>query len=87
MLVNHIRFSAQVSENAARKLKNEIVYEIDALSTMPEIYPVFRCEGISVNKYRKKLVAKRYLLIYQIEDDNVFVDYVLDCRQDYKWLL
>ena len=39
------------------------------------------------NKYRKKLVAKRYLLIYQIKGNNVFVDYILDCRQEYKWLL
>ena len=26
-------------------------------------------------------------LIYQIKDNTVFVDYVLDCRQDYKWFL
>ena len=33
------------------------------------------------------IVTKRYLLIYQIKDNTVYVDYVPDCRQDYKWLL
>lgn len=30
---------------------------------------------------------KRYLLIFQIREDIVYVDYVVDCRQDYAWLL
>lgn len=30
---------------------------------------------------------KRYLLIFQIQEDIVYVDYVVDCRQDYAWLL
>jgi hypothetical protein len=32
-------------------------------------------------------MGKRYLLIYQIKGDTVYVDYVVDCRQDYGWLL
>ena len=24
---------------------------------------------------------------YQIQDNNVYVDWILDCRQDYPWLL
>ena len=54
MLVSHVRFLAQVSNNAAKKLKDEIVKEIDKLDTMPESYPGFYCEGIPINKYRKK---------------------------------
>jgi hypothetical protein len=38
------------------------------------------------NKYRKLLVDRRYLLIYQIKDDTVRIDYMVDCRQDYVWL-
>lgn len=87
MLINHVRFLAQVSETAAQNLRNQIIKEIQALQHMPETYPRFRCEGIPANKYRKKLVEKRYLLIYQIKEDTVYVDYVLDCRQDYQWLL
>ena len=87
MLVNHVRFLARVSPEAAKKLHKEIIAEAKALEYMPESYPWLNCDEIPANKYRKKLVSKRYLLIYQIKDDNVYVDYVLDCRQDYKWLL
>lgn len=87
MLVNHVRFLANVSPEAAKKLHKEIITEIRALEFMPESYPWLSCDEIPANKYRKKLAAKRYLLIYQIKDSTVYVDYVLDCRQDYKWLL
>jgi len=43
--------------------------------------------ALPVNKYRKLLFQKRYLLIYQIKGNKVYVDYVIDCRQNYKWLL
>ncbi len=87
MLAEHVRFLALVSKNAAIKLKNEIISEIKALESMPESYPVFYGDNIPINKYRRKLVSKRYLIIYLIKDNDVFVDYVLDCRQDYAWLL
>ena len=87
MLTSHVRFLAQVSINAASKLKAELIKEMEALSYMPESYPYLYAEYIPVNKYRKKLVCKRYLLIYQIVDKKVYVDYVVDCRQDYGWLI
>ena len=87
MLMNHVRFLANVSVTAAKKLKKELIDEAKELETMPESYPWLSYSEIPANKYRKKLVAKRYLLIYQIKDDTVFIDNVLDCRQDYKWLL
>ena len=87
MLVNHVRFLANVSPEAAKKLHKEIITEIRALEFMPESYPRLSCDEIPANKYKKKLAAKWYLLIYQIKDSTVYVDYVLDCRQDYKWLL
>ena len=87
MLVNHVRFLARVSEIAAAKLHKEIIEEAKFLKQMPEANPYFNCPEIPANKYRKKLVAKRYLLIYQIKENDVFVDYILDCRQEYKWLL
>lgn len=32
-------------------------------------------------------VAKWYLVLYQIQDDTVYVDYILDCRKAYSWLI
>ena len=39
------------------------------------------------NKYHKMFIEKWYLVLYQIQDDTVYVDYILDCRQDYSWLV
>ena len=30
------------------------------------------------------LFEKRYMIIFQIVDDIVYADYVVDCRQDYS---
>ena len=87
MFVNHIKFLARVSPEAAKKLHREIIAEAKALELMPKSYPWLISSEIPANKYRKKLVEKRYLLIYQIKDNDVYIDYVLDCRRDYNWLL
>jgi hypothetical protein len=42
---------------------------------------------ISEGKYRKLLLEKKYLLVYQIKENTVYVDAVLDTRQEYSWLL
>ena len=39
------------------------------------------------DKYRYLLFAEHYMLIYQIQDDTVYTDYVVDCRQNYGWLI
>ena len=49
--------------------------------------PWLRGDYIPPNKYRCRLFAERYLLIYQIQDDIVYADYVVDCRQNYGWLI
>jgi hypothetical protein len=35
---------------------------------------------IPAGKYRKLLMVKRYLLIYQVKGNSVYVDVVVDCR-------
>lgn len=60
---------------------------IRSLSIMPERFPFFTAEFIPLNKYHKMFVEKYYLVLYQIKDQTVFVDYIVDCRQDYGWLV
>lgn len=85
MLGQHIRFLAQKSPAAARKKKNQLIDAICSLSVMPERFPFLRADFIPVNKYHKMFVEK-FLIIYQIKDQTVYVDYIVDCRQDYGWL-
>ena len=54
---------------------------------MPQRCPWLKGEYIPRNVYRFILVEKRYMLIFQIADDVVYADYVVDCRQDYGWLI
>lgn len=86
MLVQHVRFLAQVSAQAADKFRTDIVEAAKTLREFPERSSWLINPLLPANKYRKMLVDKRYLLIYQIKDDTVYIDYILDCRQDYGWL-
>lgn len=87
MLATHVRFLAEKSPDAARKTKNELLYAIRSLAQMPERYPFLEVEFIPSNKYHKMFVEKWYLVLYQIQDEIVYVDFIVDCRQDYRWLV
>lgn len=87
MLISHSRFIANVSEKAAMKFINEFNEKAKSLERFPERNPYIIDPMIAEEKYRKLVILKMYLLIYQIKDENVFIDALLDCRQDYKWLL
>lgn len=86
MLAGHVQFLAQKSPSSARKVKNGLVNAFSSLYQMPERYPFLNAEFIPSNKYYKMFVEK-YLILYQIKDQTVYVDYIVDCRQDYGWLI
>lgn len=87
MLVSHAAFLAQVSPDAAERLVHSFETAANSLETMPQRCPWFSGEYIPRNLYRFLTFEKRYLLIFQIQDDIVYVDYVMDCRRDYGWLI
>ena len=82
-----IGYVAINSVQAARTLKKDIVAEISSLKLFPERTTFLEGEFIPFNKYHKLVVRRNYLVLYLIKDDTVLVDYVIDCRQDYKWLI
>ena len=87
VLGNIVSYVALNSIQAARVLKKDLVAEISSLKLFPERTPFLEGEFIPFNKYHKLVVRKNYLVIYQIKDDTVWMDYVIDCRQDYQWLI
>ncbi|MCR5485584.1 MAG: type II toxin-antitoxin system RelE/ParE family toxin [Clostridiales bacterium] len=87
MLVSHAAFSAQVSPNAAKRLTASFREAADSLKTMPQRCPWLKGEYIPKNTYRFLLFEKRYMLIFQLADHTVYIDHVVDCRQDYGWLI
>ncbi|MCL2426877.1 MAG: type II toxin-antitoxin system RelE/ParE family toxin [Oscillospiraceae bacterium] len=87
MLGTHVKFLAQTSPSAAHNVKEKIIFAIRSISEMPERCPFFCGEFVPPNKYHKLIVGSRYLILYQIKDINVYVDYIIDGRQDYSWLV
>lgn len=87
MLVSHVRFLAQVSEPAALRLIKVFQEKAKSLEQFPGRNPWLIDLLIPAGKYRKLLLEKRYLLVYQIKNSTVYVDAVVDTRQDYSWLL
>ena len=87
MLGTHIRFMAQVNKDAAKAKKKEIMTAMRSLCQIPQRFPFFVLLFITPNKYHKMFIEKWYLVLYQIQDDTVYVDYILDCRKDYSWLI
>ena len=74
-------------QDAAKAKKKEIMTAMRSLCQIPQRFPFFEELYITPNKYHKMFIEKRYLVLYQIQDDTVYVDYILDCRKDYSWLI
>jgi len=87
MLGAHVRFMAGKSVSAARETQKQILEAIRSLHTMPARFPFLADDYIPPNKYRKMFVKNWYLVLYQIREDTVYVEYIVDCRQDYSWLI
>ena len=87
MLVSHAAFLAQVNPAAAERLTVEFEKAAKSLEQMPQRCPWLKGEYIPKNAYRFILFEKRYMLIFQIVDHTVYADHVVDCRQDYGWLI
>ena len=87
MLGTHICFLKQINREAVVSKKKQIMHALRSLSEMPTRYPFFNEESILPNKYHKMYIEKWYIVLYQIQDNTVYVDYILDCRRDYSGLL
>ncbi len=87
MLAGHVQFLTQKSPTAARKVKKNLMDAIRSLNQMAKRFPFLEAEFIPPNKYHKMFVEKWYLILYQIKNQTVYVDYIVDCRQSYRWLV
>lgn len=82
-----MEFLAQVSPEAAERLTAAFEETANSFEVMPQRCPWITGEYIPKNAYRFILFEKRYMIIFQIADDIVYADYIVDCRQDYEWLM
>ena len=87
MLIDHVRFLAQVNIQAAERLVNEFKIKSKTLDHMPERCPWLSGYSIPEKKYRKLIFENHYMLIFQVKGDYVYIDAMIDCRSEYEWLL
>lgn len=86
LLISHASFLAQVSLEAADQLVASFEEAAQSLAFMPQRCAWLAGDYIPRHAYRFIAFEKRYMIIFQIKDDEVYADYVVDCRQDYRWL-
>jgi len=87
MLLTHTEFLSQVSPAAARRLLADFKKITGLIADNPLRFPFadeVDAPGIPTQTYRKCVFDGRYKALYLIEDDNVYIDAIIDCRQENK---
>ena len=77
----------RIAGRSSSSKKKKIITAMRSLSQMPQRFPFFEELYITPNKYHKMFIEKWFLVLYQIQDDTVCVEYILDCRKDYSCLI
>ena len=82
MLKEHVSFLKQVSDSATRVLHYDLLAKIKGLGKTPYLYPIFYSDSLEAEYH--KLVYKRYLILYSIEEakKTIRVKYIWDTRMD-----
>jgi len=80
-MYEHFEFMARVSEDAAENLLDDLLLSIKSLKKMPQRNPVYDRPYLRNGKYRYLISCDRYRIVYQIEENIVYVDDIQDCRQ------
>lgn len=78
-----VLFVNTVSNDAAKKLYEEIIVAIRSLETLPEAYSTIEGLTIGNSKVRRMPIHNgRYLILYKIKKDVVTIYDILDSRKD-----
>ena len=87
-MYDHFEFLAKVNEFAAERLLDQLADDMQSLEHLPYRNPVFNKPYLKSGKYRYMVSCEKYLIVYQVVGDTVFIDDVQDSRQsDDKSLL
>lgn len=86
-LKEHAAFAARLDERLAYKLIDDYQAAAKSLMEMPYRMPFLDSDLLPSGKYRKLIFGKWYLILYKIRDETVYIEYVIDGRQDYMWLI
>ena len=86
-LEKHIEFIANVNANAAEKFRNEFFEIVRGLEIFPERNTRIRMVIAPNLIYHRALIGKYHALLYEIQGNDVYVDLVIDLRQNNQFSL
>ena len=86
-LRRHAAFLANVSIRAAKQFRNDFSEILDQLEVNPYQFPIDSDPALPQDTYRKALFSKWYKVLFAIENNTVYLDAVVDCRQDPNTIL
>ena len=87
MIKAHISFLSKVSIKAAIKLKQTFKKYIIILKYYPKLGKELNSKSKKPPsiKIRKMVIEKRYILLYFIVNNNIYIDAILDSRRNNKY--
>jgi hypothetical protein len=83
--VQHVEFLMRVSAEAAKQLSMDFSHLESTLCENPFLWPVVPFPG--KREYRSLVLQERYLVIFIIDNDIVYVETIIDARSQFSWLL
>lgn len=78
---NHFEFLFRVSPPAAKRFRQEFGDVLEEIGKNPFQFPWEQDLNLPEEMYRKALFAKRYKVLFMVDDHMVYIDAVVDCRQ------
>ena len=81
-LLSHVSFLSRVSHPAAKRLRDSFGTIKSRLEDNPFQFPLDPVFAQLKLPYRSALFEGRYKVLFTVEDRNVFIDSVVDCRQN-----
>jgi len=87
MLFEHARFLAQVSFPAAEGLFDQFEDRVSSLEKMPERCAYYDNPFVKPHQYRKLSLGNNLLILFQVVDNTVYIDLIIDGRAESKPLV
>jgi hypothetical protein len=87
MLFEHARFLAQVSVQASEKLFDQFEDRVSSLETIPERCAYYDNPFVQPRKYRKLSLGNNLLILFQVTDNTVYIELIIDGRAESKPLV
>ena len=81
-LLCHFEFLLRVSAPAAKRFRREFGDTLSELAANPFQFPWEQDLNLPEGLYRTALFSKRYKILFLVENNTVYIDAVVDCRQN-----